>query len=85
MDYIEYMKPHSLSELVRTIAEMRKPAIIAVSGYGGSGKTSLAHALQERLDSAGVISMDDFIIKDKMLHGSWTKAFDRQRLKAHVL
>lgn len=63
-----------------------KPMLIAIEGYGGSGKTTVAEALKEQLKDAYVISMDDFIIKARLAEPSWDKgAFDRERLEQQVL
>ena len=62
------------------------PILIAVEGYGGSGKTTFANALAKELGDACVISMDDFIVKEKLTELSWDKGgFDRKRLEDQVL
>ena len=63
-----------------------KTILIAVEGFGGSGKTTFANKLAESLENAYVISMDDFIIKAKLTEPTWDKgAFDRERLEKQVL
>ncbi len=63
-----------------------KPLLIGIEGYGGSGKTTLAQELAAALGDAYVISMDDFIVKEKLAEPSWDGgAFDRDRLERQVL
>ncbi len=73
-------------ELIEKLAILPKPTLIAIGGFGGSGKSTLAEILRERLSSVTVVSMDDFIVKEKILDPSWDKgAFDRARLEQQVL
>lgn len=63
-----------------------KPVLIAIEGFGGSGKTTLAEQLRDALRDAYIINIDDFIIKAKLTEPSWDKgAFDRERLEQQVL
>ncbi|GAC1392104.1 MAG: AAA family ATPase [Candidatus Saccharimonadales bacterium] len=63
-----------------------KPVLIAIDGFGGSGKTTLAEQLKDALKDAFIINLDDFIIKSKLIEPSWDKgAFDRERLEQQVL
>jgi uridine kinase len=39
---------------------MKKPFVISVSGISGSGKTTIAHALNKRLNSSAIICFDDY-------------------------
>ncbi len=60
--------------------------MIAIEGFGGSGKTTFAAALKEALGSAYVVNFDDFIVKAKLTDSSWENgAFDRNRLEEQVL
>lgn len=60
--------------------------LIAIEGFGGSGKTTLAEQLKNTLVSAYVVNIDDFIVKEKLTEPSWDKgAFDRVRLEREVL
>lgn len=63
-----------------------KPILIAIEGFGGSGKTTFAELLSQALGDAYVIAIDDFIVKEKVTEKSWDKgAFDRKRLEQQVL
>ncbi len=46
-------------KIVSQIKALNKPTIVAISGFGGSGKTTLANLLSEALD-APIISIDSF-------------------------
>src|SRR5439155_15487243 len=61
------------------------PVIVAISGFGGSGKTTLAEALGNALRDAAVVGVDDFI-KGRLNERSedWS-SFDRSRLEKQVL
>ncbi len=64
----------------------RRPQIIAIEGFGGSGKSTIAQKLGAELGSAYVVSIDDFIVKEKLAMSSWDDgAFDRKRLEEQVL
>jgi uridine kinase len=64
----------------------KKPILIGVEGFGGSGKTTLADKLKEALGNAHVVNIDDFIVKEKITEPSWDKGgFDRDRLEREVL
>jgi uridine kinase len=60
--------------------------LIGIEGFGGSGKTTFATELRAALDSAYVVGLDDFIVKDKLANTPWdTGAFDHVRLQQQVL
>lgn len=63
-----------------------KPVLIAIEGFGGSGKSTIAEKLKNELGSAFIVNIDDFIVKEKILEQSWDKGgFDRGRLERQVL
>lgn len=62
------------------------PVLIAIEGYGGSGKTTFAEKLAEKLGDTYIVSIDDFIVKEKLTEPSWDKgSIDRKRLENQVL
>jgi dephospho-CoA kinase len=64
----------------------QRPLLIAIEGYGGSGKTTVARQLAIALGNACVVAVDDFIVKDKLCEPSWDSGvFDRDRLERQVL
>lgn len=79
----------TVDDLAITISQsghIHKPILIGIEGFGGSGKTTLANNLKNRLGDAYVVSIDDFIVKEKLSEKSWDKgSFDRLRLEAQVL
>lgn len=79
----------TIEDIAATIKRQRKstnPCLIGIEGCGGSGKTTLAQALAGTLAYAYVVSIDDFIVKEKLAEPSWDLgAFDRGRLERQVL
>lgn len=64
----------------------RKPVLIAIDGFGGAGKSTLAKELADALGDAYVIGIDDFIIKEKLQAQTADESyFDRKRLEDEVL
>ena len=51
-----------INEIVTRIKALNKPAIIAIDGRCGSGKTTLASTLEKEL-SCNVVHMDDFFLR----------------------
>jgi uridine kinase len=77
----------NLIDIAKAINKKRfkyKPVIIAIEGIGGAGKTTFSKKLSERLGDSYVISMDDFILKDK-ISDNVKSNFDRDRLRQQVL
>ncbi len=63
-----------------------KPSfIIALSGFGGSGKSTIAEKLSQLLGDATVIRLDDFIINRLSKRSSDWEGFDYNRLFEQVL
>ena len=71
-------------QLVESIAELQPPTIIAVSGFGGSGKSSFATALGRRIN-APIIGVDAFIIDRTMSQYTRWGFIDFDRLEQEVL
>jgi uridine kinase len=64
----------------------QRPVLIAVEGFGGAGKTTFAENLRTMLGDAYVVSIDDFIVKERIADASWDSGvFDRRRLEDQVL
>ena len=60
--------------------------LIAIEGFGGSGKSTVAARLAQSLLGAHVVGIDDFIVKEKLAEPSWDYGtFDRQRLEQEIL
>jgi uridine kinase len=79
----------TVAALITQIRALRpKPGrlfVIAVSGYGGSGKSSLAAELAKTLGEAEVVSIDDFIVGPKHERSADWHTFDRERLRDEIL
>lgn len=64
----------------------KRPVLIGIEGFGGSGKSTNSLKLAGLLHDAVVIRVDDFIIKENLSTGDWDLlVFDRQRLESEVL
>ena len=73
-----------ISNQIKKTHLKHKPIIIAVEGFGGSGKSTFATKLKDELGNAYVVEVDDFFLKD--VKSDATKSnFDRKRLKQQVL
>lgn len=79
----------TLQEISAKINEQplkRKPMLVAIDGFGGAGKTTIAQKLKDMLGNAYVVGIDDFIIKEKLTEQTADKSyFDRKRLEQEVL
>lgn len=56
-------KSRSFEELVtavKTVEPKARTKLVAIDGRGGSGKSTLTRALEERIDGCRVMSVDDF-------------------------
>lgn len=61
------------------------PFIIAISGFGGSGKSTLSQELQNELGDAEIISIDAFIVDRLQKRSTDWEGFDRERFRVQVL
>lgn len=61
-----------------------RPYIIAISGFGGSGKTTLATSLKAVLKDADVVCIDSFSNHEWRRSEDWDN-FDRERFTKEVL
>lgn len=62
-----------------------RPVLITVSGFGGSGKSTLSQKLKENLKEAEIISIDDFIIDRLSQRSDDWLGFDRERFRTQIL
>ncbi len=81
---IDRMTVSDISSKIKKTPTNHKPVIIAVEGFGGSGKSTFSRKLKEVLGDAYVIETDDFFINDKPSDADKTN-FDRKRLEEQVL
>jgi uridine kinase len=61
-----------------------KPIIVAIDGFGGAGKSTLAKDLKNELQSATIVEVDDFFLFG-MKSDANKSNFDRARLEKQVL
>lgn len=78
-----------ITEIAKNITSAKSthhPVLIAIEGFGGAGKSTIASQLAKLLGNTYVIEIDDFIVKEKLMEPSWDKgSFDRARLEQQVL
>lgn len=74
-------------QLVNKIKELRSrksPLVVGISGFGGAGKSTLAKKLQEKLENAAVISVDEFVVNQLEKRGSDWDGFDWDRWEKEI-
>lgn len=80
------MQITEVAQKIISAKSAHRPTLIAIEGFGGSGKSTIANSLAEILGNAFIISIDDFIVKEKLTESSWDSGvFDRVRLEQQVL
>lgn len=80
------LSKNELLELIQTLRPVHdRPAFVAISGFGGTGKSTLAESLRTSLEDASVIPIDDFIIGERTQRSTDWATFDRGRLRHDVL
>ncbi len=50
----------SIVARIQELLEKKQPVLVAIDGYGGAGKTTLARAIQSEFLSSAIITLDDF-------------------------
>lgn len=65
---------------VQALLATKKPAAIAVSGFGGSGKTTLAERLKQHFENSTLLQLDNFLI-DRGEGDGWQGGYDWRRFE----
>jgi uridine kinase len=74
-----------LSSEIKHRAQDRARIVIALSGFGGSGKSTIAKALLETLGDGEIIHLDDFIHDQLSQRSDSWEGFEWDRLVEEVL
>ena len=78
------MTTKEIANNIKKVQFTNKPVIIALDGFGGAGKSTLAKELKEALGSACVVEVDDFFMIGVESDADKSN-FDRERLRQQVL
>lgn len=77
-----------MQEILTAIQKLKqpknRPLIIAISGFGGAGKSTLAEKLRQELAGSQVVSIDSFSTHQWRRNADWDN-FDRPRFAREVL
>jgi uridine kinase len=77
-----------MQEILTAIQKLKqpkdRPLLIAISGFGGSGKTTLANELKAQLEGAQIVTIDSFSTHEWHRNADWDN-FDRHRFTREVL
>ncbi len=57
------MEINNVVSSIKNAKLQKKPILIGIEGFGGSGKTTLSEKLKYELRSAYTVNIDDFIVK----------------------
>lgn len=71
----------NIDEIVKKISSLKikdKTLLIAIDGFGGSGKTTLAQKLKNNFENATIVQIDDF-------YSHQLKRADRERILHEVI
>lgn len=80
------MKIKQIAENIKKQSSTKGKVLIAIEGFGGSGKSTMAKQLKIALQDAYIVGIDDFIVKAKLAEPSWDRGvFDHERLEKQVL
>ena len=72
------------TQIIKTIQKLKKPFIVAISGFGGSGKTTFANRLASEMH-APIIGVDDFFNTTEQLNYERWEIYDFERLEHEVI
>ena len=67
-----------IGETIGKLITKKQPPLLAIDGYGGSGKTTLAKEIQSDFPGSSIITLDDFVT-------STESPADRRRFLSQVL
>lgn len=75
----------TLVDVISFMPDTKRTKVVAISGFLGSGKTTLAHKLAQNLPETGIISADNFMLDTyHERSGDWG-CMDRPRIINEIL
>ncbi len=69
-----------LAERIQKLLATKRPLIVAVSGFGGSGKTTLAEDLRKHFSDSTLLQLDNFLVNRGGGDG-WRGGYDWTRFE----
>ncbi|HSX44427.1 MAG TPA: zeta toxin family protein [Candidatus Saccharimonadales bacterium] len=78
-------KLDSITRIIQDRASDKDPFVIAIGGFGGSGKTTITQGLAELLGNVTVINLDDFMLNRANKRSADGQEFDLNRFEEQVL
>jgi len=80
------MKFDDILDAIKKLKHSTGPILIGIEGFGGAGKSTLAHKLKDALGNSYIIQTDDFVIHEKLtLVSPDMECYDLKRLEEEVL
>ncbi len=79
------MEMKTVVRLIKGLPQKSAPYVIAIDGFGGSGKSTIASRLSEYLPISTIVTMDDFIDDTHFYDDNWEHAFKRDEVKSKVI
>lgn len=67
------------------VAAHNKQYVVGISGFGGSGKSTVAHKLSALVQPSAVIGVDNFYVLSKDVADSDWNCFDREQFRSAIV
>ena len=85
LEVIQVTELKNLSALLKEKAQGKDRFVVAISGFGGSGKSTIASRLARELGDVALVRLDDFVVDRLSARSADWGGFDWSRLITQVL